>query len=102
MDHFQESHDRTDKLQCPRCLKTFSLSSDKGYNSGAAAQFVAHLQQHQDKKVSCKKCCLNFINEQTMKDHVQKDHVSFKGFDSKQIFRTEAVVRLSILDGAAA
>ena len=33
IDHFTEAHDRTDKLQCPRCLKTYSLFSEKGYNS---------------------------------------------------------------------
>ena len=34
-------------------------------------------------KVSCKKCCLTFHNEQSLKGHVDKDHVSFKSFDSK-------------------
>ena len=28
VDHFIEQHDRTDKLQCPRCLKIFCLFSD--------------------------------------------------------------------------
>ena len=46
-----QSHDRTDKLQCPHCLKTFSLFSDKGYNSSVASSFVSHLQMHKDKKV---------------------------------------------------
>lgn len=40
IDHFTELHDRTDKLQCPRCLKTFSLFGEKGYNSSIAVAFV--------------------------------------------------------------
>ena len=84
---FQESHDRTDKLQCPRCLKTYSLCSDKqGYNPTVASSFVAHLQAHIDKKVQCKKCCLNFITDKELKEHVLKDHVSFRGFDSELSF----------------
>ena len=60
VDHFIEQHDRTDKLQCPRCLKIFCLFSEKGgYNSSTAVAFVEHLQSHQDgKRVPCKKCCL--------------------------------------------
>ena len=48
-------------FQCPRCLKTFSLFSEKGYNSSIAVAFVEHLQSHQDgKRIACKKCCLSF------------------------------------------
>ncbi len=48
VDHFQEAHDRTDKLQCPRCLKTFSLFSNNQYNANVASSYVMHLQ------VSCR------------------------------------------------
>eukprot|EP00095_Tigriopus_kingsejongensis_P004720 maker-scaffold931_size79642-snap-gene-0.11 protein:Tk04720 transcript:maker-scaffold931_size79642-snap-gene-0.11-mRNA-1 annotation:"pogo transposable element with znf domain" len=82
IDHFQETHDRTDKLQCPRCLKTFSLCSDKGYNATMASSFVQHLQWHQNKKTPCKRCCLTFHNEPLLKAHIEKDHVSFKGFEN--------------------
>ena len=85
IDHFQEAHDRTDKLQCPRCLKTFSLSSDKGAPSNGGEQFVQHLLQHKEKSVKCKKCSLNFGTNQLMTDHMQKEHVSFRGFDSKSV-----------------
>ena len=34
-------------------------------------------------QVSCKKCCLTFHNDQSLRSHVDKDHVSFKSFDSK-------------------
>ncbi len=44
VDHFQEAHDRTDKLQCPRCLKTFSLFSNNQYNANVASSYVMHLQ----------------------------------------------------------
>ena len=82
IDHFQEAHDRTDKLQCPRCLKTYNLFSTNGYNVNTASSFVTHLQAHANKKISCKKCCLTFVDNGSLKEHVQKDHVSFKGFDS--------------------
>ena len=34
--------------------------------------------QDMKKKLDCKKCALTFINEQSLKSHVEKDHVSFK------------------------
>ncbi len=40
----KDAHDRTDKLQCPRCLKTFSLFSNNQYNANVASSFVMHLQ----------------------------------------------------------
>ncbi|CAB4066601.1 POGZ [Lepeophtheirus salmonis] len=43
IDHFHESHDRTDKLQCPRCLKTYSLMGDRGYNSCIALPLLSYL-----------------------------------------------------------
>merc|ERR1719402_2161802 len=70
IDHFHEAHDRTDKLQCPLCLKTYSLYNEKGYNSATAITFTQHLQKHEDrknKKNVCKKCALNFHNEGALK-----------------------------------
>ncbi len=88
VDHFTEAHDRTDKLQCPRCLKTFCLFSDKGYNSTVAAAFMSHLQAHQDaRKVACKKCCLAFKDEKKVKAHAEKDHLSFKSFDGLESYQ---------------
>ncbi|XP_059085785.1 uncharacterized protein LOC131882601 [Tigriopus californicus] len=81
IDHFQESHDRTDKLQCPRCLKTFTLCSDKGYSSNVAVSFVQHLQEHQDKKLTCKKCCLTFLKDGSMRKHIERDHASYRSFE---------------------
>jgi hypothetical protein len=83
IEHFTELHDRTDKLQCPLCLKTYSLFNDKGYNSAAAQSYMVHLQKHEDcakKKNSCKKCCLEFVNDQVLKHHQEKDHMSYKDF----------------------
>jgi hypothetical protein len=37
----------SDKLQCPLCLKTYSLYGDKGYNSSGAVSFMQHLQRHE-------------------------------------------------------
>lgn len=82
IDHFQESHDRTDKMQCPRCLKTFTLCSDKGYSSNVAVTFVQHLQEHQDKKLECKKCCLSFLKDGSMRKHVERDHASYRNFEN--------------------
>jgi len=89
IDHFHEVHDRTDKLQCPLCLKVFVLWGDKGYNTHAAISFMQHIQKHQDmkKKLDCKKCALTFINEQTLKSHVEKDHVSFKDYEDVECYQ---------------
>merc|ERR1719219_1409986 len=90
IDHFQLNHDRTDKLQCPLCLKTYSLYGEKGYMSSIAVTFMQHLQKHEDiknKKYGCKKCCLNFHNEASLKNHIEKDHVSFKGFDNLDVYQ---------------
>jgi len=90
IDHFHEAHDRTDKLQCPLCLKTYSLYGEKGYMSSIAVTFMQHLQKHEDiknKKYGCKKCCLNFHNEAALKVHVEKDHVSFKDFDNLEPYQ---------------
>jgi len=86
IEHFQETHDRTDKLQCPLCLKTYSLYGDKGYNSNNAVSFMQHLQKHEDIKnrnqLNCRKCCLKFIDDKSLKTHLTDDHVSFKDFDN--------------------
>ena len=89
IEHFQETHDRTDKLQCPQCLKSYSLYGDKGYNSNNAVSFMQHLQRHEDMKsknqLNCKKCCLKFLDDKSMKTHVTDDHVSFKDFDTIEV-----------------
>jgi len=93
IDHFHEAHDRTDKLQCPLCLKTYSLYNEKGYTSATAITFMQHLQKHEDsknKKNVCKKCALNFHNEGALKNHVEKDHVSFRGFDELELYQYAA------------
>eukprot|EP00092_Neocalanus_flemingeri_P037076 GFUD01040362.1.p1 GENE.GFUD01040362.1~~GFUD01040362.1.p1 ORF type:complete len:1387 (-),score=480.18 GFUD01040362.1:476-4636(-) len=90
IEHFQETHDRTDKLQCPLCLKTYSLYGDKGYNSNNAVSFMQHLQKHEDIKTksqhNCKKCVLKFMDEKSLKTHLTDDHVSFKDFDGIETY----------------
>jgi len=85
VEHFQLEHDRTDKLQCPHCLKTFNLySSDKGYNSAATINYLQHLQRHEDLKNknksqnNCKKCVLKFTEDKYLKIHASEDHLSYK------------------------
>ena len=75
--HFSECHDRTDKLQCPKCLKVFSLFSDNGYCPEVAGAFIDHLQLHLRKKHQCSKCCLSFVTDSSLKQHLNKDHLSF-------------------------
>merc|ERR1719312_1311813 len=91
IEHFQETHDRTDKLQCPLCLKTYSLYGDKGYNSNNAVSFMQHLQKHEDIKnrnqLNCRKCCLKFIDDKSLKTHLTDDHVSFKDFDNIETYQ---------------
>merc|ERR1719369_76796 len=91
IEHFQVTHDRTDKLQCPLCLKTYSLYGEKGYNSNNAVSFMQHLQRHEDIKIksttSCKKCCLKFTEDKPLKAHLADDHVSFKDFDNIEVYQ---------------
>lgn len=89
VDHFTEAHDRTDKLQCPRCLKTYSLTNSKGYDSSVAAAFVEHLQSHQDgKRKKCPKCLLSFKDDgRSLGQHLNNDHGSFKGFDGLEVYQ---------------
>ena len=81
MLYFQEAHDRTDKLQCPKCLRIFALYSDKGYSSSMAVSYIQHLQTHVSKEAKCKKCVLKFHTEVMVRSHVDKDHMSYKNFD---------------------
>jgi len=84
IDHFQLNHDRTDKLQCPLCLKTYSLYGEKGYNSGNAVAYMQHLQKHEDCKnktsTFCRRCVLRFVDDKTMKTHLAEDHASYRDF----------------------
>lgn len=48
------------------------------------SSYVLHLQTHQDRKFKCRKCCCTFTTEKEVKAHVEKDHLSFKGFDGKK------------------
>jgi len=86
VEHFQTYHDRTDKLQCPHCLKTYSMYNDKGYNSTSSSSYLQHMQRHEDVKkranLQCKKCCLRFIEDRHLKNHILEDHLSFKDFDN--------------------
>jgi len=91
IEHFQVTHDRTDKLQCPLCLKTYSLYGDKGYNSSNAVSFMQHLQKHEDIKTksqhNCRKCVLKFMDDKSLKTHLTDDHVSFKDFDNIEVYQ---------------
>merc|ERR1719186_1087704 len=44
---------------------------------------MIHLQKHENlkkKKMSCKKCCLEFVNADVLKYHMEKDHLSYKDY----------------------
>lgn len=95
VEHFQEAHDRTDKLQCPHCLKIFALYSEKGYNSTMATSFVQHIQVHVDKNIKCRKCVLSFQTDVALRSHLEKDHLSYKLFDLEpQMSETGAVIQM--------
>ncbi|XP_040571106.1 uncharacterized protein [Lepeophtheirus salmonis] len=83
VDHFHQEHDRTDKLQCPICLKLYSLMGEKGYNSTIASAFANHIQSHlTGKTFSCKRCNLNFLQDAYLRNHIMRDHASFKEFEN--------------------
>ena len=85
----QDCHDRTDKLLSPFDLKTFSLFTPQGYNPDVAKAFVNHLALHILGKVSykCKKCSLVFVEPKDLKHHADKEHCTFKGVASKNLFQ---------------
>ncbi len=88
IDHFQEAHDRTDKLQCPHCLKMFALYKEYGYSSQVAVGFLNHLLQHKNSGVKnlCRKCRLKFITAGELKTHVEKDHLSYRNFKDVEAY----------------
>merc|ERR1712226_557425 len=84
IDHFLEYHERSDKMQCPRCLKIFSMSGGaQGYNPATAVEYLRHLEQHNQPKVfKCERCVLQFPTDATRKAHVEKDHVTWKDYET--------------------
>lgn len=77
LDHFSHIHERTDKLLCPKCLKIYSLFTEKGYLPCIPNTYIDHLQLHLKREYRCSKCCLSFLSEFSLKQHIEKDHVSF-------------------------
>merc|ERR1719309_1218530 len=98
IEHFQNTHERTDKLQCPVCLKTTGLYGEKGYNSDTAVKFLQHLQKHEDTKskvgLKCKKCVLKFIDEKSLKLHHEQDHGSYKEWEDVEPTFSEDEVQM--------
>ena len=98
VEHFQVTHDRTDKLQCPLCLKTTGLYGEKGYNADTAVKFMQHLQRHEDTKakagLNCRKCALKFVDEKSAKQHAEQDHNSYREFEDLESGESETGVQM--------
>merc|ERR1719447_2750021 len=98
VEHFQNTHDRTDKLQCPLCLKTTGLYGEKGYNADTAVKFMQHLQRHEDTKnksgLNCRKCALKFVDEKSAKQHAEQDHNSYREFEDLEAAEPETGVQM--------
>jgi len=98
VEHFQIAHDRTDKLQCPLCLKTTGLYGEKGYNADTAVKFMQHLQKHEDIKarpgLNCRKCALKFVDEKSMRNHTEQDHGSYRDFEDLEPALNESEVEM--------
>lgn len=92
------THDRTDKLQCPLCLKTTGLYGEKGYSADTAVKFMQHLQKHEDTKskagLNCRKCALKFIDEKSAKQHAEQDHNSYREFEDLEATEPETGVQM--------
>ena len=92
------THDRTDKLQCPLCLKTTGLYGEKGYNADTAVKFMQHLQRHEDTKakagLNCRKCALKFVDEKSAKQHAEQDHNSYREFEDLETGEPETGVQM--------
>ena len=92
------THDRTDKLQCPLCLKTTGLYGEKGYSADTAVKFMQHLQRHEDTKaktgLNCRKCALKFVDEKSVKQHAEQDHNSYREFEDLETGEPETGVQM--------
>ena len=104
VEHFQMNHDRTDKLQCPHCLKIFCMHNEKGYNTNTSESYLQHLQRHEDLKkrqsLQCKRCKLKFLDDRHVKSHLAEDHISFRDYDNIEPydFETgEVFLRLNLI-----
>lgn len=78
IEHFQQSHNGTNKLLCHYCLKTYNVKFSQASSIGMIQNYYYHLYKHQIKSANkkCSNCCLVFVNIMELKSHRQKDHLS--------------------------
>ncbi|GLH04372.1 Pogo transposable element with ZNF domain, partial [Gryllus bimaculatus] len=80
IDHFYEVHNHGEKMQCPFCLKTVAVCANGRRLGSNISFFLTHIQKHQRRYITkkCTRCALWFVNKWAIREHLQRDHVSFK------------------------
>ena len=84
VDHFYIDHTASGTLQCPFCLKTYTVVTDKEQIVVNIAAYLNHLKQHvnDNNNVRCPRCALKFVDKGSNKTHQMYDHGSMKHLQS--------------------
>ncbi|XP_039279025.1 uncharacterized protein LOC111049879 [Nilaparvata lugens] len=93
VDHFYQVHSNSEKVQCPYCLKIVAFANNGRKISQNLYFFLNHIQKHKRKTLArkCNKCALWFVHKGVLREHQQKDHLSFKDSPDIQPFKSDAL-----------
>nr|XP_018895749.1 PREDICTED: uncharacterized protein LOC109029651 isoform X1 [Bemisia tabaci]XP_018895750.1 PREDICTED: uncharacterized protein LOC109029651 isoform X1 [Bemisia tabaci] len=90
IDHFYKEHDGTGKIMCPLCLKIILLKSGNRGMTRNLFFFFHHIQKHHRKSTArrCDRCELQFVHKGILKEHKDKDHVSYVGVPDVERYKS--------------
>lgn len=93
VDHFYQVHSNGEKVQCPFCLKIVAFGNNGRKITQNLYFFLNHIQKHKRKTLArkCSKCALWFVHKGVLKEHQQKDHLSFKNYTDIQPYVSKAL-----------
>ncbi|KAL6263265.1 hypothetical protein P5V15_006065 [Pogonomyrmex californicus] len=79
IDHYYETHEKGEGLQCPYCLKVIQFVSEGNPNASNVYAYLSHMQRHivrrdQGKGNKCSRCCLWFNQKSTLTMHQRELH----------------------------
>lgn len=84
VDHFYSDHTASGTLQCPFCLKIYTIVANNEQITTNIDGYLEHLKQHmaKDSGARCTRCSLIFLHKGSNKLHQMYDHNSLKGVQS--------------------
>lgn len=85
VDHFYNDHTASGTLQCPFCLKSYTVVADSAQITVNITEYLNHLKQHvnDNNNVRCTRCSLKFLDKGSSKVHQMHDHGSLKAVQSQ-------------------